>query len=72
MLANRSIREIPIIGEQSGSRKYLWLPFAKIKKIWELFDIAGLVKDVLPMVTTDLSLWGYNRIRHGCNEHRYR
>ena len=30
--------------------------FAKIKDLG-VFDIAGLVKDVLPMVTTDLSLW---------------
>lgn len=37
-------------------QEVLMAAFAKIKDLGVL-DIAGLVKDVLPMVTTDLSLW---------------
>ena len=37
-------------------QEVLMAAFAKIKDLG-VFDIAGLVKDVLPMVTTDLSLW---------------
>lgn len=37
-------------------QEVLMAAFAKIKDLG-VFDISGLVKDVLPMVTTDLSLW---------------
>ena len=52
-------------------QEVLMAAFAKIKDLG-VFDIAGLVKGVSSNGYYGSFFVGYNRICHGCDEHRYR